>query len=277
MYGAFLPKKHDPVMMNVPEQQTHNATSYHANGWVQLVVIPAALGALGFLGVTVMVLCIVLAAKLPAGWLWAAPIVGVPVFLAVVFLAVKQGINLLEIIIGKDLNHDKTIGGIRPVNPEVINVNFKDDTGYANKMDYTHIPNHPGLNTFFQALYNGRETSMGTWAGGVGSGKLFKRSEYEGIRNALFEYGYAVKTNPEQSNSPWTVTKAGRAAIKAILKSRGVHVEDKLPDGFVPLPHPTEGMQSYATDTLAYTHTAHTPKPMMHVERGVDQKVRGKR
>ena len=202
------------------------------------------------------------AVKATARWFILAPGVGLGAFLLVFFASTKRGHNLLERIVGIDLDNNGYIG--EEPQPRTLTVEVEENGGQH--VSFDRLPDLAGLPTFAKAVLNGQSTSMGRWTGRAG---LFSRSEYEQLRDAMISYGYARWQNERAPAQGWTLTAKGRAILNRIANESGL---DKRARENIPAstPSPTTPTTVFAYDTARTRVRAREDQgKMIQVERGI--------
>lgn len=122
---------------------------------------------------------------------------------------------LLERVLGADLNGDGAIGQPQPpmLPAPHIRVDLMHPDGAG--ADWLKLPYPEKLPTFAETVLQGRTYSQ---AALVGSGRLFSRSEYDQLIDALIAAGLMRWKNPEHHNQGAVTTSAGRAVFKRLAE-----------------------------------------------------------
>lgn len=149
---------------------------------------------------------------------YAIPGVGLVVFITVFWRSSAWWNNVLERMLGIDLNKDNTIAGVpipQPVNvpPASIRVELIQDEG--RKGDYIDLPYPERLPQLAETILGGRTFAQTTL---VGTGKLYSRGEYDTLVAALINSGLARWKNPDHHNQGWEPSVAGKAVLKRFVK-----------------------------------------------------------
>lgn len=215
-FNQFLESQlHEPTY---PSSSSH----YQPNGVQERLIVPIVRGWTMAVPIGMLTALTIGAFELSHINPWyAAPAVSLTVFTIVFWSSSERGQQLIETLIGQDLNNDGVIGDPPKQTPlPPVRIMLESDRG--RHTEYIDLPHPEKLPALAAGLLTGREFAQTTW---TGSGQLLSRGEFDAIRDAMLKRGLAAWKNPEAHSKGCVLTAPGRAVCRRLAS---------LP------PHPTQ-------------------------------------
>ena len=154
------------------------------------------------------------------GWKWAAGVGSLALLAA--WLSYRGDWNSrLERLLGLDLNRDGVIGAPEPEPAaQPVRIELIGDEG--RKGDFIDLPASPEkLKALASGIINHqRQFALSFW---VGSGQLFSRGEFEGLRAAMLARGLAKWKREGAVNQGVELTPQGRAVLRYLASADYPH------------------------------------------------------